>query len=101
MNWIDRLPFRQRVVLVVAIGAALFVLGRWITFRGRRVSGWFGYAPNTKVSYYPGGMRPGLALLVHLAFIVLWAVVAFRLLRSASSRPSAESQPDPDKPPDE
>ena len=82
MKRIHRLPLRLRVVLVIALGVLLRIVGRWITDRRASDGDWFGYAPNTTVAYVPGGMRPGVAALIHVALVVLWAVVSFRLLRA-------------------
>jgi cytochrome bd-type quinol oxidase subunit 1 len=83
LNRIDRLPLRQRVVLVIALGALLQVLGGWVTDRGGRI-GWFGYAPVTGAVVGPGTMSHGVADLVYVGLIVVWAAVALWLLRSGN-----------------
>jgi hypothetical protein len=91
MRRVDQLLLRQRVVLVIAFGVVLLVLGGWITDRGRLGSGWFGYAPNASIVVRGGGaMGPGAAVVVRLCLIVLWAAVSLWLLRSSREDRSRE-----------
>ena len=101
MKRIDRLPLRLRVILVVALGAVLLIVGRWITDRRASDGGWFGYAPNTTVAYVPGGMRPGVAALIHVALVVVWAGVSFRLLRADGPSPPLRDGSNEETPPGE
>ena len=48
MRVIDRLSKSQRVVVVVALGLALGVIGTYLTSQIR--PGWYGYAPLTTTS---------------------------------------------------
>jgi hypothetical protein len=83
MKRIDLMPLRQRVLLVIAIGAALLVVGGWVTDRRGVSSGWFGYAPDTAVLLHAGAtMRPAVVALIQLGLIVIWAAVSLRLLRA-------------------
>jgi len=79
---------RQRVVVVVGIGAALFFFGGWLTTRGQGGSGWVAYAPlsdTINASDLPGpGLRPWVRLLIWLALIATWVVVGVVLLRTRS-----------------
>lgn len=82
VRWIDRLAVRQRVVLVVALGVVLSILGGWLT-TGPGGGGWFGYAPNTGATYVRRSMRPAVAALVRVGLTIVWAAASVRLLRSA------------------
>lgn len=72
----------QRLVVVVAWGAALYFVGQYVTGGARPLTGWTGYAPLQAV---PVSTRFGLtsfgSLLVWLGLVVLWAVGALLLLR--------------------
>jgi hypothetical protein len=80
-------------VIVIGLGAALFLIGDWVTAIGSRsLTGWTGYAPlqNTYVPF-EGGLHPWARLIIWLAFIVLWVAVSIPLLRSSPRRPPDES----------
>jgi len=72
------LSLAQRVVLVVALGLALLAVDDYMTPWS---SGWFGYAPNTSITYVPEDGRLG-----HLALrgllIAVWAAISVFILRS-------------------
>jgi formate-dependent nitrite reductase membrane component NrfD len=88
MRWIDKLSKAQRVVVVVALGAAFLAVGSYLVSLGRPgiALGWTGYAPLTS----PSVGRPGwVSLVVWLVLTCLWAVVSIRLLR-----PSRRDDPD-------
>ena len=93
MRRIVLLPVRQRVVIVIAIGAVLLILGDWITDR-RGTGGWFGYAPLTQVGVVPSSLSPGLATAVHLAVVVVWAAASLWLL-GGGQRPQSIDAPSP------
>ena len=84
---------RQRVVVVIGIGAALFFFGSWLTTRGQGGSGWVAYAPlsNTiNASDLPGpGLHPWVRLLIWLALIAIWVVAGVVLLRTRSPEDSS------------
>jgi hypothetical protein len=83
MRLIDRLGFAQRIVVVVALGLALGVLGNFLVNLGSpgADSGWFGYAPLTRsVLEVGGGLSGWQRLLVWLAVIAIWAAASLRLL---------------------
>ncbi|MGA2294172.1 MAG: hypothetical protein ABSG24_02975 [Acidimicrobiales bacterium] len=83
----------QRVVIVIAAGAALLFFGDWVTALGSRsLTGWTGYAPlqSTYVPYL-GGLHPWVRLVIWLALIALWAAMSIALLRSRPSGPSETS----------
>ncbi len=90
---------RQRVVVVVGIGAALFFIGDWLTTRGQGGSGWVAYAPlsNTiNASDLPGpGFHPWVRLLIWLGLIAVWVVVGAVLLRTRTQEdvPASADRP--------
>jgi tryptophan-rich sensory protein len=80
MRWIDKLSNAQRVVVVVALGAAFLAVGSYLVSLGQPgiAVGWTGFAPLTA----PSVRRPGwVPLIVWLILTFLWAVVAIWLLR--------------------
>jgi heme/copper-type cytochrome/quinol oxidase subunit 1 len=81
MHRIGKLGKAQRVVVVVAIGAAFLAVGSYLLSLGQPGAfGWTGYAPLTLASRSVG--RPGwFAPVVWLALTCLWAVVSIWLLR--------------------
>lgn len=73
----------QRVVIVIALAAALLVFGLWLTHLGSERVGWFGYAPLRSIPPVARGGIPGWArMLIWLALVAAWAVPSFFLLRS-------------------
>lgn len=76
----------QRVVLVVALAAALFVFGLWVTHLGALPgSGWVGYAPLSATFVSPrlgGGLPSWGRMLIWLGLIGGWAGASVVLLRS-------------------
>jgi hypothetical protein len=99
MKRIDRLPLRQRVILVIATAAVLLVGGGWVTDRGPGGSGWFGYAPLPQGVVTPGSMSRGDATLFYLGLIVVWTTVSLLLLRAGAPPRSGEPLP-PETSPD-
>jgi len=83
---IDKLSKAQRVVVVVALGAAFLAIGSYILSLGQHgfAFGWTGYAPFTS----PAGRPAWLALVVWLALTCLWAAVSIRMLRPSSDADS-------------
>jgi hypothetical protein len=95
MRFTDRLSLAQRIVVVVALGLALAVIGSYLDSLGTTpFTGWTGYAP---LSGAPLLVHTGLAgwerLLIWLVLIGLWAVAAARVLRPAPAEPPATGQP--------
>ena len=92
MRRIDKLDKAQRVVVVVALGAAFLALGSYLLSLGQPgMFGWTGYAPLSA----PSVGRPGwVNLLVWLALTCLWAVVSIRLLRPSGEDQSRSTSPD-------
>jgi len=91
MRWIDRLGMAQRVVVVVALGLALGMVGSYLTSLGTR-TGWYAYAPLSRQVFQPTGVgEPGwLRLLIWLAMISVWALTSLRVLRQPPGRATAE-----------
>jgi len=80
VHWIDKLSKAQRVVIVVALGAAFLSIGSFILSLGQHgvAFGWTGYAPFTTPSV---GRPAWLDLIVWLALTCLWAAASIRVLR--------------------
>jgi heme/copper-type cytochrome/quinol oxidase subunit 1 len=80
------LNIRQRVVVVIGVGAGLFFFGIWLTTRGAGGSGWVAYAPLSSTvngADLPGsGLHPWVRLVIWLTLTVVWVVVGVVLLRS-------------------
>ena len=83
MRVIDGLSRAQRVVVVVALGLALGVVGNYLVSLGGGVrSGWYAYSPLTTSLQAPGTGLPGwLRLIVWLVLTGLWALASIRVLR--------------------
>jgi heme/copper-type cytochrome/quinol oxidase subunit 1 len=83
VHWIDKLSKAQRVVIVVALGAAFLAVGSYLVNLGQPAIafGWTGYAPLT----VPSVRRPGwVPLVLWLVLTCLWAAVSIRVLRPSS-----------------
>lgn len=84
------LSLAQRIVLVVALAAALDVIALYLTTIGAGTPadfGWFGYAPLTNSSPLDSGGPPAWArLLIWLALIAVWVVGSLRLLKSRPAK---------------
>ena len=74
------LGLRYKVVLLVALGATLWVLGQWAIAEANPLSGfWTGSAPLT--SSPDLGLRPWVQAVLWLLLITVWTVAALWLLR--------------------
>jgi hypothetical protein len=72
---------RQRVVVVVGLGFALYVFGQWATTRGGAF-GWVAYAPLSRATFSPPGyLHPWVQLLIWLGLTVVWVATSVVLLR--------------------
>lgn len=73
----------QRIILVIGLGLALAVLGRYLVSLGKTGNfGWFAYAPmNSTVSTPHPGERPWVRLVIWLGLILAWTGPSFFLLR--------------------
>ena len=94
MRVIDRLSPSQRVVVVVALGLALAVIGGYVVSLGSGASlGWYAYAPLTSVARVPGpGFPAWLRAIIWLALIGIWASSSIRVLRSPPGDSGVSSQ---------
>ena len=83
MRLIDGLGKAQRVVIVVAIGLALFAAGRYLVSLGHGFRmGWYGYPALAHRFRPPGtGLRGWLRLIIWLVLIGLWALTSVLVLR--------------------
>ena len=71
----------QRVVLVVALGAVLVVVGWWTTSPSP-VTGWTGYAPLSSGPLVTGGPHLWVRAVIWLILIGAWTGTSLVLLRS-------------------
>jgi heme/copper-type cytochrome/quinol oxidase subunit 1 len=95
MRFTDRLSMAQRIVVVVALGFAFGVIGKYLdSLDHTGLTGWYAYAPLSRSIEPPGaGLAGWLRLLVWFVLIGLWAVAAARVLRPAPAEPPAAGQP--------
>jgi purine-cytosine permease-like protein len=91
MRVTDRLSKSQRVVVVVALGLALGVIGTYLVSLGSGIRfGWYAYSPLTATLQAPStGLPAWLRLIIWLALIVVWALASIRVLRPAADRDTA------------
>lgn len=80
-----RLDRTQRMILVVGLGLACYVLGAWITNLDGGLTGWVGYAPlqNNAFRLVNVGLHPWVRLVIWLLLVVFWTLVSTWLLRPA------------------
>ncbi len=89
MRLTDRLSQPQKIVVVVALGAALGAAGTYLVGLGNTAAfGWYAYAPLSQAAYPATGLHGWARLLIWLALICLWALLSVRVLR-----PSPEQAP--------
>jgi hypothetical protein len=82
LPWLNR---SQRIVVVIALGVALYVLGTWFTAPQFPVaSGWAGYAPLTS-SFVRMRWSGGADLVLWFALIAVWVLVSTYLLRTRTT----------------
>jgi heme/copper-type cytochrome/quinol oxidase subunit 1 len=87
MRAVDGLTHPQRVVIVVALGLVLAVVGSFVTSLGSAAVGWYAYSPLTSASFGPGhGLPSWVRLLIWLALIAIWAAASIRLLRPSPAK---------------
>lgn len=91
MRVTDRLSKSQRVVVVVALGLALGVIGTYLVSLGSGIKfGWYAYSPLTSTLQAPStGLPAWLRLIIWLALIVVWALASIRVLRPAVDKETA------------
>jgi len=92
MGVIDGLSRAQRVVVVVAVGLALGVIGAYLVSLGSGIRfAWYAYSPLTATLQAPStGLPEWLRLIIWLALIGVWALASIRVLRP----PSDQGTPD-------
>src|SRR5579863_3788342 len=88
-----RLNLSQRIVIVIGLGAALWVFGGWVMTWGTSYPGdvgWTGYAPLSTSFYMPpvGGMHPWVRVVIWLALIAGWVTASTFVLRTRRERSS-------------
>ena len=83
-----RLALSNKIVLLVALGAVLGVLGQWVIEQASPASdfGWVAYAPLTASSGV--GLHPWVQAVLWLLLILVWTVAALLLLREPKPRPA-------------
>jgi heme/copper-type cytochrome/quinol oxidase subunit 1 len=76
-----RLGLAQRIVIVVALGLALAVIGSFVSTLGEPQAqfGWFGYAPLTAPDS-GADLSAWQQLLVWIGLIGVWAAASLKLL---------------------
>ena len=82
------LNLHQRIVIVLGLGIALFVVASWTTSLGSHGdTGWVGYAPLSKSINIPplGGLHPWVRLVIWLAFILIWIGFSMAVLATTSN----------------
>jgi hypothetical protein len=85
MHWIDGLSKSQRVVVVIALGLALGIVGSYLVNLGNALaSGWYAYAPLTNSLSLRTGLHPWLRVIIWLVLIGVWALGSIRVLRPSS-----------------
>jgi len=88
MRRIDALSRAQRVVVVVALGLALWFVGSYLVSLGSIV-GWYSYSPITGAPY-GRGLHGWLRLIIWLVLTGVWALASVRVLRPASENAASE-----------
>jgi len=85
-----RLNRGQRIGVLIGLGVGLLAFGRWVTDLGAQ--GWVSYAPlSSQPSGSPGGLHAWVRLVVWLALIAAWTVLAVVMLRNGQG----STPPDP------
>jgi hypothetical protein len=81
MSFRDRLTLAQRIVLVIAAGAAARVFQWWLLDNHGSDSGWFNYAPNSGLALSPTErFSPFIVAIGSLALLAGWATISLWLL---------------------
>jgi heme/copper-type cytochrome/quinol oxidase subunit 1 len=92
MRRIDALSPAQRVVVVIALGLALWAVGNYVVSLGSGLGpGWYAYAPLTAGAYAPGrGLHAWVRVIIWLVLIGAWALASVRVLRPTSENAASE-----------
>ncbi len=75
----------QRVVLVVALGTALAVVGWWVT-SGSSYTGWTAYTPLTSGPLPTTHLHLWVRAVIWLALIGAWTILSLVVLRAPRAR---------------
>ena len=78
-----RLNLSQRVVILIGLGAALYVFGEWTRTLGSHPAGWIATRGYKALVFAPGGLDRWAQLLIWLALLVIWVVASALVLRSS------------------
>jgi len=72
----------QRIVIIVGLAFALYVLGEWLNGLGSTLNyGWVAFAPlGNQINNV--GLHPWVRLVIWIVLVALWVAVSLRLLRS-------------------
>lgn len=81
----------QRVVVVAALGVALYVLASWIVTWGSHLP--YGSATFTNVSspMFVGGLHPWVKVAIWLIAVALWSVTSIQVLRTRAVEGGGDS----------
>ena len=77
----------QRVILVIGSGAALYIVGLWLTSLGTHfATGWVAYARLSDSSFGPslGGLHPWVRFAIWTFLTLTWFGASISLLRDHS-----------------
>ncbi len=75
----------QRVVIVIGLAIALYVLGGWVTALGSHPpSGWVAYGPLSTQQVF-GGLHPWVRLVVWVALVAVWVTSSVSILGGGAS----------------
>jgi hypothetical protein len=75
VKFLARLNMAQRVIIVIALGVSLMLLGYWIAFSHTVAFGWVAYAPLTRTTH-SDGLTLGWDVLIWIGLTIFWAVVS-------------------------
>ena len=79
-----RLNHAQRVVVVVALGFTLYILGTWITSLGSHLPYGSATFTNLGTSNIVGGFYPWVRFTLWMLFVAVWVGVSIPLLKDRS-----------------
>lgn len=96
MGWLRTIGRGERAVLIVALGAALGLLGEYTVASLNTPVGWVAYAPLNQTTL-SGSVSHWADYLILVGFIALWAVLSFGILRAGRRHPSDSNPPTTDR----
>jgi hypothetical protein len=80
-----RLNRAQRIVIVVALGLALYFVGAWLTGLGSHLPYGSVTYTNLNSGIIVGGLHPWVKFIIWLVLIAILAVASLALLRTSSA----------------